>query len=157
MFGLSRAPGEDLLILICTPFSFLKLRCNITKPWLQKSYRGEIKKKKGLWDVSPVKHKSNGLARGRLLPPHNPATTFKPLAISFILSASSEEGSRGHINAPASSGADISCADALIFGPGAAHVTTLRRPLRQEMARCATQQLLHSWHWAKSAWPLAAG
>lgn len=102
----------------------------------------------------PVKQKSNGLARGRLLPPHSLATDFKPLAISFILSASSEEGSRGHINALASSGADISCADALILGPGAVHVTTLRRPLRQEMAQRATQQLLHSWLWAKSDWPL---
>lgn len=114
-------------------------------------------KKKDLRDVLPVKHKSNGPAQGRLRPQHNMATDFKPLAISFILSASSEEGSRGHINAPASSGADISCADALILGAGAVHVTTLRRPLRQEMARRATQQLLHSWLRAESGWPLAAG
>lgn len=161
------APESDILAKIntevcsCTrrgPVDFDFHSLFLSESWLQKSYGGEIKKKKrGLWDVSPVKHKSNGLARGRLLPPHSPATTFKPLAIGFILSASSEEGSRGHINAPASSGAAISCADALIFGPGAAHVTTLRRPLRQEMARCATQQLLHSWRWAKSDWPLAAG
>lgn len=103
MFGLSRAHSEDLLILIFTPFSFMKLCCKLTKFWLQNSYRDTIKKKKDLRDVLPVKQKSNGLAQVRLLPQHNLATDFKPLAISFILSASSEEGSQGHINAPARS------------------------------------------------------
>lgn len=102
MFGLSRAPGEDLLILIFTPFSFPKLCCKITRLWLQKELLGgeKMQKKKDLWDVLPVKQKPNGLCSGGLLPPHNLATDFKPLAIGFILSASSEEGSRGHINAP---------------------------------------------------------
>lgn len=66
---------------------------------------------------------------GCLPPPQYLATNFKPLVISFILSASSEEGSWGHINAPASTGPDISCTDALIFRPGTGYVTTLRRPL----------------------------
>lgn len=90
--------------------------------------------------MSPVEHRSNGLVQAA------PAA-----AISSILSASSEEGSRGHINAPASSGPPSPAWTHLFLDWGAAHVTTLRRPLRQEIAQRATQQLPHSWLPARAA------
>lgn len=58
---------------------------------------------------------------------------------------------QGCINAPTSFGPPSPAWTPLIFGLRAAHVTTMRRPLRQEITQHATQQLLHSWPSARLA------
>ncbi len=67
-------------------------------------------------------------------------------AISSILPASSEEGSgAGCISAPQAFASPSPAGTQVIFGLRADHITTTRRPLRQEITQHATRQLSHSW------------